>query len=159
MTKALLLALALGAVGTFGTGRTSGTTPLGTPGTVRTIRSAGDVQIHLPRFKVETQYALNDTLAAMGMTDAFDFDKADFGGMVTSQPEGRLAITAVVHKAYCDVNEEGTEAAAATGVAVGLRGAPAKPKVFKADHPFLFAIRHNFTNTILFLGRVTNPKG
>jgi serpin B len=126
---------------------------------VGSVRGVGDVQIHLPKFKVETQYGLNDTLAKMGMADAFDLDKADFSGMVTEMPEGKLAITAVVHKAYCDVNEEGTEAAAATGVVVGVRSAPAKPKVFKADHPFLFAIRHDPTNTILFLGRVSNPKG
>lgn len=122
-------------------------------------RSQGDVQIHLPKFKVETQYGLNDTLAKMGMADAFDFEKADFSGMVTDMPEGKLAISAVVHKAYCDVNEEGTEAAAATGVVVGVRSAPAKPKVFKADRPFLFAIHHDPTSTILFLGRVSNPKG
>lgn len=122
------------------------------------LKPAGDVQIYLPRFKVSSQFTLNDTLKAMGMGDAFDFDKADFGNMVTSKPEGPLAITSVVHKAYCDVNEEGTEAAAATGVVVGVRSAPAKPKVFKADHPFLFAIRHNPTDTILFLGRMDNPK-
>lgn len=94
----------------------------------------------------------------MGMGDAFDFTKADFGNMVTAKPEGPLAVTSVVHKAYCDVNEEGTEAAVASGVAVGVRSAPADPKTFRADHPFLFAIRHDPTDTILFLGRVSNPK-
>ncbi len=124
------------------------------------LKPAGEVQIYLPKFKLATEYSLNDTLKAMGMTDAFDFQKADFGGMVTSKPEGSLVITKVVHKAYCDVNEEGTEAAAATGVAIGVRSVapPAKPKVFKADHPFVFAIRHNPSNTILFTGRVSNPK-
>ncbi|WP_168219255.1 serpin family protein [Limnoglobus roseus] len=124
------------------------------------LKPAGEVQIYLPKFKVSTEYTLNDTLKAMGMTDAFNFEKADFGGMVTSKPEGELAITTVVHKAYCDVNEEGTEAAAATGVAVGVRSVrdPSERKIFKADHPFLFAIRHNPTNTLLFTGRVSNPK-
>jgi serpin B len=119
-----------------------------------------DVDVLLPKFKVETKYELNDTLQAMGMTDAFDHDKADFGGMLSGKPEGPLAITKVVHKAYCDVDEAGTEAAAATGVAVGLRGValPEKRTVFAADRPFLFAIRHNASQTVLFLGRLSNPK-
>lgn len=124
------------------------------------LKPAADVEVTLPKFKVEAAYDLNDTLKAMGMTDAFDFVKADFGGMVTEMPEGNLAITKVVHKAFCDVDEEGTEAAAATGVVVALRSAPvpSKPKVFKADHPFVFAIRHNPSNAILFLGRLATPK-
>ncbi len=124
------------------------------------MKPATEVEVFLPKFKVETQYGLNDTLKAMGMTDAFDFDKANFDGMVSTKPEGPLAITKVVHKAYCEVDEAGTEAAAATGVAVGVRSAPAptQRKVFRADHPFLFAIRHNPSNAILFLGRLSNPK-
>lgn len=124
------------------------------------MKPAADVEVYLPKFKVEAKYDLNDTLKALGMTDAFDFAKANFDGMVTTKPEGPMAITKVVHKAYCEVDEAGTEAAAATGVAVGLRGAPApsKPTVFRADHPFLFAIRHNPSNAILFLGRLSNPK-
>ena len=124
------------------------------------LKPATDVEVYLPKFKVETKYDLNDTLKDMGMTDAFDFTKANFDGMVTTKPEGPMAITKVVHKAYCEVDEEGTEAAAATGVAVGLRSAPlpAQRKIFRADHPFLFAIRHNTSNTILFLGRLNNPK-
>jgi serpin B len=124
------------------------------------LKPAADVEVYLPKFKVETKYDLNDTLKDMGMTDAFDFAKANFDGMTTTKPEGPLAITKVVHKAYCEVDEQGTEAAAATGVAVGLRGAPtpAERKIFRADHPFLFAIRHNASNAILFLGRLSNPK-
>jgi len=68
-----------------------------------------------------------------------------------------LFISAVVHKAYIDVNEEGTEAAAATGVIMRLT-AVAEPLVFRADRPFLFLIRDNVTESILFIGRVTNPK-
>lgn len=127
---------------------------------VAALKPAADVEVYLPKFKVETKYNLNDTLKDMGMTDAFDFRKANFDGMVTTKPEGPMAITKVVHKAYCEVDEQGTEAAAATGVAVGVRSAPAptQRKIFRADHPFLFAIRHHPSNAILFLGRLSNPK-
>jgi serpin B len=89
----------------------------------------------------------------MGMRDAFS-QQADFSGM-----NGRkdLFISAVIHKAYIDVNEEGTEAAAATGIVVGITAVPPPPPVFRADHPFLFLIRDNNSGSILFLGRVTNP--
>ena len=92
----------------------------------------------------------------MGMTDAFNSTNADFSGM-----DGRkdLYISSVVHKAFVDVNEEGTEAAAATGVVMTLSAAmPANPiPVFRADHPFLFLIRDNHTGSILFFGRMMNP--
>jgi serpin B len=113
------------------------------------------VRTWLPRFKLTSQFSLNQMLSSMGMVDAFTPGKADLSGM-----DGRkeLYIQAVVHKAFVDVNEEGTEAAAATAVVVGLRSARPRILVFRADHPFLFLIRHNKTGTILFLGRVTNPK-
>jgi len=91
----------------------------------------------------------------MGMTDAFDEDKADFSGMSGKKD---LFITAVLHKAFVEVNEEGTEAAAATGVVVGLTAAPPRQPVFRADHPFLFLIRDLRSNSILFLGRVMDPR-
>jgi len=126
--------------------------------TVPARRSAPRVQLFLPRFKVQRPYDLNDPLKALGMADAFDDRKADFSGMLTRMPEGPPYITAVVHKAFVDVNEEGTEAAAATGVVIGVRSAPAAPPVvFRADHPFLFAIRHNPTGALLFLGRYESP--
>jgi serpin B len=118
---------------------------------------AASVRVFLPRFKVEQAVNLNDPLKALGMTTPFDPEKADFTGMVTQTPEGPLYISAVVHKAFVDVNEEGTEAAAATGVVVAVRSAPAEPTVFRADHPFLFAIRHNPTGAVLFLGRYETP--
>ncbi|MFQ5799481.1 MAG: serpin family protein [Bacteroidota bacterium] len=116
-----------------------------------------EVQVLLPRFKMDSQFGLNKTLASMGMIDAFDQDKADFSGM-----DGRkqwLYISAVIHKAFVDVNEEGTEAAAATAVVMGARGlgVPKPPLIFRADHPFVFLIRDNHTGSILFLGRVVNP--
>lgn len=115
-----------------------------------------DLEVYLPKFKMETDYTLNDVLSSMGMPDAFDANKADFAGMHSS-PE-RLFISLVVHKAFVEVNEEGTEAAAATGVAMARTAAPlTKPKIFKADHPFVFAIRHNNSGAILFLGRLAKP--
>jgi len=91
----------------------------------------------------------------MGMPDAFDVNKADFSGM-TGKPD--LYITDVVHKAFVDVNEEGTEAAAATGVIMGLKSMPTgEPIRVEVDHPFLFLIRDVETGAVLFLGRVVQP--
>jgi serpin B len=119
----------------------------------KAAKPTNDVQVVLPKFQIETKYELNDTLATMGMPDAFIATKADFTGMHSS-PE-RLFISIVVHKAFVDVNEEGTEAAAATGVGMAKLAAPiTKPIVFRADHPFLFAIRHHASGAMLFLGRV-----
>jgi serine protease inhibitor len=113
------------------------------------------VQLWLPKFKLESQFSLNAKLAALGMTDAFT-DRSDFSGM-----DGKhdLFLSAVVHKAFVEVNEEGTEAAAATGVAVAGRAMmrPEEPVVFRADHPFLFLICDQKTGSILFLGRLADP--
>jgi serpin B len=120
-----------------------------------------DVELSLPKFKYSSHFSLSTALRAMGMTDAFDQAAADLSGIAaTSSGTGLLYIQDVVHQAFVDVNEEGTEAAAATGVIMGLRSVrpPAEKAVFKADHPFLFAIRDNQSGTILFFGRVTNPK-
>jgi len=109
------------------------------------------VRVHLPRFKLESRLDLATTLEALGMNDAFSASKADFSGI-----NGRrdLFISLVIHQAQADVNEEGTEAAAATAVGMKM-GAP--PTAFVADHPFLFLIRDQQTGSILFLGRVVNP--
>ena len=112
----------------------------------------------LPRFKIETQYALKPILCLLGAGLAFS-DAADFGG-ISEEP---LKISEVVHKAFVEVNEEGTEAAAATAVTM-VRAMAAmtpkrpEPKVFKADHPFLFVIRDRKTSAVLFAGRVLDPK-
>jgi serpin B len=112
------------------------------------------VTVYMPKFKMTSQFGLADVLRSMGMTDAFT-DKADFSGMNGKRD---LFISAVVHKAYVDVYEEGTEAAAATGVVVGLTAVmPSQIPVFRANHPFLFLIRDNKTGSILFIGRVMNP--
>lgn len=115
------------------------------------------VKVSLPKFTLTWgTVKLNDTLKAMGMTDAFELSKADFSGM--SGNSRGLAIGAVLHKAFIDVSEEGTESAAATAV-VMVRAAAMEAPIpsFKADRPFLFLIQDNRTGTILFMGRVTNP--
>jgi len=113
-----------------------------------------EVQVALPRFKTTAEFSLKDPLVAMGMADAFDSGRADFSGMSGKKD---LFISAVVHKAFVDVNEEGTEAAAATGVVVGVMSMPEPPPVFRADHPFLFLIRDTKTGAILFFGRILDP--
>ncbi|MBN2684202.1 MAG: serpin family protein [Pontiellaceae bacterium] len=110
--------------------------------------------VQLPKFKLESSFGLGDTLQQMGMTDAFS-RSSDLSGMDGTR---KLFISSVIHKAFVEVNEEGTEAAAATGVVVGLRSMPRPPMVFTADHPFLFFIRDNASGTILFMGRMMNPK-
>jgi serpin B len=114
------------------------------------------VRVTLPRFRAETALDLGKTLAAMGMPGAFG-PGADFSGINGKRD---LSISAVVHKAFVDVNEEGTEAAAATGVAIGRTSIarPTPPVEFRADHPFLFAIVHRPTSGVLFLGRVADPR-
>jgi serpin B len=124
------------------------------------LRPAQTVIVTIPKFKMEAQFRLRDTLTAMGMKEAFDMEKADFSGVAsreTMQRDGNLYINAVIHKAYVDVNEEGTEAAAATAVTVTLSAVRPTPPIFRADHPFMFVIRDNRSGSILFIGRVTNP--
>jgi serine protease inhibitor len=112
-----------------------------------------EVQVFFPRFKMTSEFSLAETLSTMGMPDAFS-GKADFSGMTGNRD---LFISAVVHKAYVEVNEEGTEAAAATGVTMKLTSIGTPPAVFRADHTFIFLIRDNQTDSILFLGRLANP--
>jgi serpin B len=115
------------------------------------------VAMHLPRFRVEESFGLGETLQTMGMRLAFDRNRADFSGL-TGKPDH--FISAVVHKAFVDVNEAGTEAAAATAVAMMMaRAGPVAPPVeFRADHPFLLLIRDRPTGSVLFLGRLAEPK-
>jgi serpin B len=116
-----------------------------------------EVDLSLPRFKVTAVMNLNERLSQLGMPLAFS-DNADFSGI--SEKEG-LKISDVIHKAYVDINEEGTEAAASTAVMVTptmARINPHPPVVFRADHPFVFMIRDPDRASILFLGRLTDPK-
>ncbi|XP_037549993.1 leukocyte elastase inhibitor isoform X2 [Nematolebias whitei] len=113
-----------------------------------------EVQVGLPRFKLEAKYNLKSVLVSMGMVDAFDMGKSDFSGMSSAND---LYVSEVYHKAFVEVNEEGTEAAAATAAVMMLRCAMI-PARFIADHPFLFFIRHNPSKNILFSGRYCAPQ-
>ncbi|XP_014727924.1 PREDICTED: serpin B10-like isoform X5 [Sturnus vulgaris] len=111
-----------------------------------------EVDLYLPKLKVEKNYDLKSPLSSMGIRNAFDPGQADFTGMSVKKD---LFISQVIHKAFVEVNEEGTEAAAATGVLMMRSRVPTM--TFKADHPFLFFIRHNKSQTILFFGRFCSP--
>ncbi len=119
--------------------------------------SFAKLELTLPKFKTTSTFSLASTLKKMGMKSAFEFGPADFSGMDGTK---KLYISEVVHKAFVDVNEKGTEAAAAT--AVGMRAGSAAPRPetiipFKVDHPFIFLIRDRKTDSILFMGRIQNP--
>uniref|UniRef100_A0A8J8YKQ4 Serpin B8 n=2 Tax=Callithrix jacchus TaxID=9483 RepID=A0A8J8YKQ4_CALJA len=111
------------------------------------------VQVFLPRLKLEESYDLEPFLRRLGMIDAFDEAKADFSGMSTKK---NVPVSKVAHKCFVEVNEEGTEAAAATAVVRNSRCSRIEPR-FCADHPFLFFIKHHKTNCILFCGRFSSP--
>lgn len=113
------------------------------------------VDLEMPKFDFESDINANDPLIALGMGPAFDPDSADFSGITDVED---LMITDVLHKATITVDEEGTEAAAATAVIVGVTSAmPEDPVSLVIDRPFLFLIRHQPTNTVLFMGRVIQP--
>jgi serpin B len=122
------------------------------------LAPASKVILTMPKFTMTQQFGLRDTLGTMGMPQAFEENAADFSGMTGSR---ELSISAVIHKAFIDVNEEGTEAAAATAVEMmemaAQRPEGPPPIVFRADHPFLFLIHDNRTGAILFMGRLTDP--
>jgi len=111
------------------------------------------VKTYIPRFKFTQRYDLSTILKSIGMKDAFDGAKADFSGI-----DGRkdLYISKVIHKAFVEVNEEGTEASAATGV-IMERTCIERTVTFKANHPFIFLIRDKNTGCILFMGKIINP--
>ncbi len=111
------------------------------------------VQVIFPKFRLDTTYNLQSTLSRIGMPDAFT-DKADFSGM---DGEKDIVITNVIHKAFVEVDEEGTKAAAATGASLGPSGGPPPAPVFRADHPFIFIIQDDDTGNIIFMGRLSNP--
>jgi serpin B len=119
-----------------------------------------EVLVYLPRFTFAYDADLAQPLQAMGMVDAFDPERADFTGMVEGVPPEPLIIDGVLHKAFIGVDEEGTEAAAATVVEVLAGAAPPAPEPpeVRFDRPFLFAIRDRVTNTMLFLGRMMDPR-
>lgn len=113
------------------------------------------VRLGLPRFSIETKASLADLLVGLGMPSAFGVGApADFSGVTTAEA---LEISDVIHQANIDVDEKGTEAAAATAVVMRATGMPGEPVVVRADRPFLFAIRDVPTGAVLFLGRVGDP--
>ncbi len=113
--------------------------------------SEQSLQLFLPRFKLECEFGLNQVLKSMGMDIAFDPNRADFTRMFKP---GGIWIDAVKHKTFVEVNEEGTEAAAVTSV--GIVDVSLPPTV-RVDRPFVFALRENHSQTILFIGKVVNP--
>ncbi len=117
-----------------------------------------EIDLSLPRFKIDQAASLADILKKLGMSVAFDAEKADFSGMTTAE---KLEISDVLHKAFCEVDENGTEAAAATAVIMGVMSAPPMEKpdpiVVRVDRPFVFAIIDGTTQAVLFMGRVADP--
>lgn len=118
-----------------------------------------EVDVKLPKFQIESTLGLKKSLASLGVTAAFDSHRSDFQ-RITDDPDG-LVIDEAIHKAFVRVDEEGTEAAAATAVGLRMGGFPIEkeePKVFHADHPFLFMIRERLSGLIHFVGRVASPE-
>jgi serpin B len=117
------------------------------------------VEAYIPRFKFTQRFDLSKNLSDMGMKDALDEYKADFSGINGKRND--LYISKVIHKAFVEVNEGGTEAAASTVVGgwtiVSLHEESVMPIIFNADHPFIFLIRDKETGSILFMGRVMDP--
>lgn len=131
-------------------------TPALLTSTLASLKSR-EVEVFLPRFQLNSGFNLKPTLTHLGMTNAFGTN-ADFSGMTGNRS---LRISAVIHQAWGQVNEQGTEAAAATAIAMmptSARLVTEAPPVFRADHPFVFLIRDVRSGTILFLGRLTDPK-
>jgi serpin B len=111
-----------------------------------------EVDVWFPKFKLEYAFGLEEALKAMGMIDAFS-DDADFSGMEETR---ELYISAALHKAFIEVNEEGTEAAGITGIVMERTSIVINPQ-FRADHPFVFLIQEKQTGSIVFMGRMNDP--
>ncbi len=115
------------------------------------------VQLALPKFQFDYAAGLNEALQELGIKQAFDKSQSDFTGISEAKPP--LFLTSAVHKAMIAVDEKGTEAAAATALTLGATSAPVdEPIIFRADRPFMFAIVHERTGALLFLGRLTQPE-
>jgi serpin B len=112
------------------------------------------MKLSLPKFTFESEFNLSETLKSMGMTSAFDGDKADFSGMTAKKD---IFISDVIHKAFVAVDEKGTEAAAATAVIMEATMAIQYDVNLIIDRPFIFIIRDKPSGQILFIGRVLNP--
>ena len=148
LTMVVLLPTARDGLAAFETGLTSARFEQ----LMKALRPSG-AEVWLPRFKVEQSFELSSTLSAMGMPSAFG--AADFSGMTGGR---ELALSAVIHKAFVEVNEEGTEAAAASAAVVTITSVQPPKRRFRADHPFVFALRDTKSGSVLFLGRVVEPR-
>jgi serpin B len=113
-----------------------------------------EVDLSMPKYKIESSFGLKDALSEMGMPDAFEPGLADLSGMDGTKD---LYISAIEHKAYIDVDENGTEAAAATAIVVGLTSMPVEVNKLKIDRPFMYFILDNESGSILFMGHVLDP--
>ena len=113
-----------------------------------------EVNVFIPKFKLETRYSLKENLTSMGMPSAFDPGLADLSGIDGKKD---LYVSGVFHKAFVAVDERGTEAAAATGITIGTTSVHLPPTEFRADHPFIFLIQDDRTGLILFIGKVFDP--
>ncbi|WP_273184955.1 serpin family protein [Hyphomonas adhaerens] len=123
--------------------------------------SASERRVHvvLPKVRIEASYELNDPLIALGLGDAFT-SAADFSGLIEGAGPGDLVISKVLQKTFLDIDEKGTEAAAATAIMMERTAIfipDEEPVEFRADHPFLIALRHKPTGTVMFMGRVEAP--
>lgn len=121
--------------------------------------SPAKIDLSLPKYKAETGADLIPALRLLGVKLAFDLERADFSGITDSaRKEDRIAISQIQHRAYIDVNEDGTEAAAATAIGFAAGATQAQPTVLSIDRPFLFLIADEASGAILFIGRVADPR-
>ena len=117
-------------------------------------RERRPTQLALPKFRCRTSTSLVDTLRSLGLTDVFDPDRADLSAMTATE---RLYVSDILHETFVEVDEAGTEAAAATAVVIALRSAPIEAVRITVDRPFILALRDLETNSLMFLGRVLDP--
>ena len=113
-----------------------------------------EVKVAIPKFKIESTHELNEPLQKLGLRHMFDGGKADLSGITGLRD---LFVSKVIQKAFIEVNEEGAEAAAATGAVVMMKSMPIGKPTFICDHPFLFMIKDNLTGLVLFSGKVNHP--
>ncbi|HEX6367926.1 MAG TPA: serpin family protein [Longimicrobium sp.] len=120
---------------------------------------AREVRVVMPKYRVSLEAGLNRPLQALGMADAFSQHRANFGAMLPAEylARGNAYVSEARQKVFIEVNEEGTEAAAVTGIEVRTTSAPAQPVSFVVDRPFLLAIRDDQTGALLFIGQVNDP--
>lgn len=124
---------------------------------IQTMSERRRLDLYVPKFKAERTFDVSETMQFLGIRQAFDPTRADFSGMNGKRD---LYISAAIHKAFVEIDEEGTEAAAATAISVSRMSAPInvpEPLVFRADHPFIFMIQDEASGTILFMGKVVKP--